>query len=156
MEGAGVNGRRSQQRAERRAALGTAQRDQLDASEAETRNLALRMGAVGGLTPAGVSNPGSRLALRLDLLEDGLAAGALELCPHLLAAPSPRVVCTALWVNLLYCSPPCAPPEPVGRERYTCDCCGTYDRGLVPGLLALGSVLVALGVCRNCYSEAVN
>lgn len=93
--------------------------------------------------------------MRLELLEAGLEDGALELCPHLLAAPSPRVVCTALWTDRVWCGPACAPRELEGAERFRCDCCTAVENPIWTGLVSLGHVLVTFGLCRACYTEAV-
>lgn len=108
-----------------------------------------------GVDELHVPRTGSRLGMRLELLEAGLEEGALELCVHLLAAPSPRVVCTALWVNRAWCGPSCTPEAPKGVERFRCDCCGVVENPIWTGLISFREMLISYGLCRACCLDAV-
>jgi hypothetical protein len=130
----------------------TARADQLRAAagHADTvlRSLATTPGArhVHG-------TPSTWLIQHAAVLLTALDSHTVKRCPH--AGQSPQLLHAAVWApGRLVCTA-CLPTlTPTPGTEHTCDRCHR-TRPLIPGIAALGPVLLIYGLCRQCTPAAV-
>lgn len=127
----------------------TAYADQLDAATADAnRHLRATAAHTGGRlahTHAGW------LADQAETLRRAMTDGTARVCRHI--GPSPRIAHAAAWApGVLVCSSCIRLVMPDADEDGTCDRCRRPVLTLHAGVVALGPVLLAYGLCGACTS----